>query len=282
MKFKSPKFGSTIVFIILIIGIVALALGGYLTPISRLLLNPLIAAQTWISVRFQAIQGLITDPADVTTLRQDNAELEAEIARLQVQNIALQQELVEARVLSSLVDYARSRTENRYVAASVIGRDTNPFMHYVIINRGSDDGLRRGMPVVTQQGLVGQISAVIADAARVQLINDPGSTVNVLLQEAETEAVLAGGITGELTLELIPQSAILRSGDLIVTSGYGGSYPANLLVGQVSTIRSNAYDLFQSASVQPAVDFSQLEIVLVIVNFQSIDISPLIPDSGAP
>jgi len=242
----------------------------------------LIAAQTWISVRFQAIQGLITDPADVTTLRQDNAELEAEIARLQVQNIALQQELAEARVLSSLVDYARSRTENRYVAASVIGRDTNPFMHYVIINRGSDDGLRRGMPVVTQQGLVGQISAVIADAARVQLINDPGSTVNVLLQEAETEAVLAGGITGELTLELIPQSAILRSGDLIVTSGYGGSYPANLLVGQVSTIRSNAYDLFQSASVQPAVDFSQLEIVLVIVNFQSIDISPLIPDSGAP
>lgn len=282
MKFKSPKFGSTTVFIILIIGIVALALGGYLTPISRLLLNPLIAAQTWISVRFQAIQGLITDPADVTTLRQDNAELEAEIARLQVQNIALQQELAEARVLSSLVDYARSRTENRYVAASVIGRDTNPFMHYVIINRGSDDGLRRGMPVVTQQGLVGQISAVIADAARVQLINDPGSTVNVLLQEAETEAVLVGGITGELTLELIPQSAILQSGDLIVTSGYGGSYPANILVGQVSTIRSNAYDLFQSASVQPAVDFSQLEIVLVIVNFQSIDISPLIPDSGVP
>jgi rod shape-determining protein MreC len=266
MKFKSPKFGSTIVFIILIIGIVALALGGYLTPISRLLLNPLIAAQTWISVRFQAIQSLITDPADVTTL----------------QNIALQQELAEARVLSSLVDYARSRTENRYIAASVIGRDTNPFMHYVIINRGSDDGLRRGMPVVTQQGLVGQISAVIADAARVQLINDPGSTVNVLLQEAETEAVLAGGITGELTLELIPQSAILRSGDLIVTSGYGGSYPANLLVGQVSTIRSNAYDLFQSASVQPAVDFLHLEIVLVIVNFQSINISPLIPDSGVP
>lgn len=282
MKFKSPKFGSTIVIIILITGIVALALGGYLTPISRLLLNPLIAAQTWISVRFQAIQSLITDPADVTTLRQDNAELEAEIARLQVQNIALQQELVEARVLSSLVDYARSRTENRYVAASVIGRDTNPFMHYVIINRGSDDGLRRGMPVVTQQGLVGQISAVIANAARVQLINDPGSTVNVLLQEAETEAVLAGGITGELTLELIPQSATLQSGDLIVTSGYGGSYPANLLIGQVSTIRSNAYDLFQSASVQPAVDFSQLEIVLIIVNFQSIDISPLIPDSGVP
>jgi rod shape-determining protein MreC len=282
MKFKSPKFGSTTVFIILIVGIVALALGGYLTPISRLLLNPLIAAQTWISVRFQAIQGLITDPADVATLRQDNVELEAEIARLQVQNIALQQELAEARVLSSLVDYARSHTESRYVAASVIGRDTNPFMHYVIINRGSDDGLRRGMPVVTQQGLVGQISAVIADAARVQLINDPGSTVNVLLQEAETEAVLMGGITGELTLELIPQSAILQSGDLIVTSGYGGSYPANLLVGQVSTIRSNAYDLFQSSSVQPAVDFSQLEIVLVIVNFQSIDISPLIPDTGAP
>lgn len=67
-----------------------------------------------------------------------------------------------------------------------------------------------------------------------------------------------------------------------MTSGYGGNYPSNLLVGQVSTVRSNAYDLFQSSSVQPAVDFSQLEIVLVIINFQPIDITPLIPNPAAP
>jgi rod shape-determining protein MreC len=282
MKVNSPKSVPSIVFILIAVGLVVLALGGYLTPVSRIVLNPLIAAQTWLSTRFQAVQNLITAPADVASLRQNNAELEAEISRLQVQIVELQQQYTEAQVLSSLVDFARSRSDNRYIAAAVIGRDPSPFLHYVIINRGSDDNLRRGMPVVTQQGLVGQIAAVTAGAARVQLINDPGSTVNVILQQSEIEAVLVGQITGEINLELIPQSAIVQTGDLIVTSGFGGNYPSNLLVGQVSTTRSNAYDLFQSASVQPAVDFSQLEIVLVIINFQTVDITPLIPTPGAP
>jgi rod shape-determining protein MreC len=282
MKVNSPKSVPSIVFILIAVGLVVLALGGYLTPVSRIVLNPLIAAQTWLSTRFQAVQNLITAPADVASLRQNNAELEAEISRLQVQIVELQQQYTEAQVLSSLVDFARSRSDNRYIAAAVIGRDPSPFLHYVIINRGSDDNLRRGMPVVTQQGLVGQIAAVTAGAARVQLINDPGSTVNVILQQSEIEAVLVGQITGEINLELIPQSAIVQTGDLIVTSGFGGNYPSNLLVGQVSTTRSNAYDLFQSASVQPAVDFSQLEIVLVIINFQTVDITPLIPTPEAP
>jgi rod shape-determining protein MreC len=276
MKVNSSSSISTVVFILVVIGVIALALGGYMTPLSRIVINPLIAAQTWLATRFQALQSLLTSPADITSLRQRNAELEAEIGNLQVQIVELQQQLTEAQVLSSLVDYARSRSENRYIAASVIGRDPSPFMHYVIINRGSDDGIRRGMPVVTQQGLVGQVAAVTAGAARVQLINDPGSTINVVLQQSEVEAVLVGEITGELSLTMIPQSATIQAGDLIVTSGYGGNYPANILVGQVSTIRSNAYDLFQSAVVQPAVDFSKLEIVLVIVNFQPIDITPLI------
>jgi rod shape-determining protein MreC len=282
MKAKSAKKIPVFVLILLGAGLIALALGGYLTPLSRVILNPIISAQTWISVRFQALQSFLNSPDDVTSLRQENAELEAEIARLQVQIIEIQQDLTEAQVLASLVDYARSRSENRYVAAAVIGRDPSPFLHYVIINRGSDDGLRRGMPVVTQQGLVGQISAVTAGAARVQLINDPGSTVNVLLQQSDIEAVLVGNISGEVNLELIPQAATVQGGDIIVTSGYGGDYPANILIGQVSTVRSNAYDLFQSSSVQPAVDFSQLEIVLIIINFQPIDITPLMPTTGIP
>jgi len=282
MKARFPKTIPTFVIVLIASGVIALALGGYLTPLSRMVLNPLISVQTWISTRFQAFQNILNAPADVSTLRQENIELQAEISRLQVQIIEIQQELTEAQVLASLVDYARSRSENRYIAAAVIGRDPSPFLHYVIINRGSDDGLRKGMPVVTQQGLVGQISAVTAGAARVQLINDPGSTVNILLQYSDTEAVLVGDISGEINLELIPQAAIIQTGDIIVTSGYGGNYPSNLLVGQVSTVRSNAYDLFQSASVQSAVDFSQLEIVLVITNFQPIDIAPLIPTPVAP
>lgn len=282
MKSNSPRSMQIFIFLMVALGIVGLALGGYLTPLSRIALNPVISAQTWLAKRYNAVQSLITQPEDVTTLRQQNAQLEAENSRLQVQIVELQQQVTEAQLLSTLVDYERQHVENQYIAASVIARDISPFMHYVIIDRGSDDGLRKGMPVVTNQGLVGRIAAVTAGAARVQLINDPGSSINVILQQSGVEAVLNGQITGEIELNMINQKASVQAGDLVMTSGLGGNYPANIVIGQVVTIRSEASSLFQSASVQPAVDFSQLDIVLIITNFQPIDVSPLIPSSSTP
>ena len=282
MKNTFPSTLKLTVLLIIAVGLVALALGGYLTPLSRFVLKPLISAQTWLATRYQAFQSYILEPADVSSLRQRNSELEAEIARLQVEIIELQQQVNETQVLSTLVDYARSRPENQYIAAAVIGRDPSPFFHYVIINRGSDDGLRSGMPVVTQQGLVGQIDSVTAGAARVQLINDPASSINVVLQQTTSDAVLVGSVTGELQLEMIPQDVTIQTGELVVTSGLGGNYPPNLVIGQVSIVRRQDYDLFQNASVQSAVKFSQLEIVLVIVNFLPVDITPLIPTAEPP
>src|SRR4030066_354436 len=282
MKSNTPHSMQLIVILLVALGLIGLALGGYLTPISRILVNPIVSAQTWLAQRYQGIQRLITQPEDVTTLRQKNAQLEAENSSLQVQIIELQQQVTEAQLLSTLVDYERRHVENQYIAAAVIARDISPFMHYVIIDRGSDDGLRKGMPVITQQGLVGSIAAVTAGAARVQLISARGASINVLLQQSDEEAVLKGQITGEIGLDMISQNATVQPGELVVTSGLGGKYPANIVIGQVVTIRSEAYSLFQSASVQPAVDFSQLEIVLIIINFQPEDISPLIPVPSNP
>jgi rod shape-determining protein MreC len=282
MKSNPPRTMQLFVFLLLALGIIGLALGGYLTPVSRIIMNPVISAQTWLAKRYHAVQSLITQPEDVTTLRQKNSQLEAENSRLQVQIVELQQQVTEAQLLSTLVDYERRHVDNKYVAATVIARDVSPFMHYVIIDKGSDAGLRKGMPVVTDQGLVGNIAAVTAGAARIQLINDPGSTINVILQKSDVEAVLNGQITGEIVLNMISQNAAVQAGDLVMTSGLGGNYPANIVIGQLVTIRNEASSLFQSASIQPAVDFSQLEIVLVITNFQPIEISPLVPTPGTP
>lgn len=272
----------TIILVLFVIGLIALALGGYLTPLSRLVLNPVVSAQTWLSVRFQALQNAIAAPQDLARLRQRNSEMEVEVSRMQTEIIVLKQQISETRVLSALVDFARVQPENRYLAASVIGRDPSPFLDYVIINRGSDDGLRRGMPVVTQQGLVGRIAAVTADAARVQLITDPASNINVKLEPSRAQAVVRGEVSGEISLAMIPQSAQVEIGDLILTSGLGGNYPTNILIGQVTGVRRRETDLFQSASVQPVVDFNQLEIVLIITNFRPIDISPLVSTPSAP
>lgn len=277
MNAKFPLPWQTIALLLVVIGVIGLAFAGYLTPVSRVILSPLVSAQTWVSTRFLALQSYLTEPRDVAELRQRNVELEAEVAHLRTQIIELQQQLSEYRILSALLDFARAYPEYQYIGASVIGRDPSPFVKYIHINRGSDDGIQRGMPVVTQQGLVGRVSKVTASAALVQLITDPGVTVNVRLEPTRAEAKLSGSITGDIELDLIPQDANIQTGDLVLTSGLGGNYPPDILVGQITGVRQQDYDLFQSASMQPVVDFDQLEIVLVITNFEPIDISPLQP-----
>lgn len=277
---NSSRTFQTVTLALLVIGILLLALGGYLTPVSRLALAPFIGAQTWLYTRYAAVRDLLTTPRDVARLTQRNAELEAEVARLQVDIINLQQQNADLQVLSALLDFARANPENEYVSAAVIGRDPSPFLQYVIINQGSDDGLRRGMPVVSSQGLIGRVAAVTANAARVQLISDPSSTVNVKLKNTGAEASLTGSITGELTLESIPQEASVSTGELILTSGLGGNYPPDILVGQVTGVRQSPVELFQTALVQPVEDFSKLDIVMVITNFQPVNIGPLLPTPG--
>lgn len=268
-----------ITLIVIAAGVLLLALGGYLSPLLNGTLKPINGVQAWLYTRFQAVQDFLQAPADIASLRQENAQLRSENANLQTEIITLQQQVSEIELLSALLDFARARPENAYQAAAVIGQDPSPFLHYVIINRGSDDGIRRGMPVVAQQGLVGRVAQVTANAARVELITDPAAQVSVRLQPSQVDGVLSGSIIGELGIDLIPQDAALQAGDLVFTSGIGGVYPSNILIGQVNSVRQEATALFQTATVQPAVDFSRLEIVLIIVNFQPLDVSPLLPES---
>jgi rod shape-determining protein MreC len=282
LKFPSPRSTQPFVLVLLAIGIVLLALGGAFAPLTSLGLGAVVNVQTWLALRFQVVQDFISTPNDVASLLRRNAELEAEVARLQAEVVALQQQVSETQVLSTLLGFVQDNPENEYVSAAVIGRDPSPFLHYVIINRGADAGLRRGMPVVMQDGLVGRVDAVDATAARVQLITDTLSRVNIRLQQSGAEAVLTGSVTGEIRLEMIPQEAQVTVGDVIITSGLGGEYPPNLIIGQVTNLRKQDFDIFQNAAVQPSVDFASLSYVLVITNFRPVNTQPLIPTPSAP
>lgn len=279
MKNSRSQFFRTATIIVVVVGLVLFALSGYMQPVFRTALSPFVSVQTWLSTRFMAVYDFVTVPRDVASLRAQNEALEKEVSGLQTQIIELEQQLREAQVLYALLNFARSSPQSTYVAAAVIGRDPSPFLHYVIIDHGSDAGLRHGMPVITDQGLVGRIDAVTATAARVELITDPGSVVNVRLESTGTEAQIHGSVTGEITLEMVSQDVDLQPGELILTSGLGGGYPADILVGQVVSVRSTDTDLFQSATVQSVVEFNSLQAILVITNFRPVDISPLIPST---
>ena len=275
-NFSSRSVQTTILFL-LVAGILALALSGSLGSASGNFNILLVNVQSWIFTRFVVIQEFFTVPRDVVALRQRNTELESEVSRLQAQVVQLQNSVSQADALAALVNFSRTSPENSYTAASVIGRDPSPFLRYIIIDKGSNEGLRRGMPVVTDQGLVGRVDAVINSAARVQLITDTSSAVNVRLDKAKKEAILTGTVAGDVILDLLPQDVTIEPGDLVLTSGLSGGFPADLIVGQILNTKKRDSDLFQQAVVQPVVDFTKLKIVLIITDFRPVDITPLVP-----
>lgn len=266
-----------LILVIVIAGVLILAISGYLTPVFSVSVSPLISAQSWISERYLAFRDFFGSPRDMATLREENITLRNEVAQLQSEIISLQENLAQAEILYTLLDFARNNPEHEYEAATVIGREISPYLQYIIIDKGSNNGIRYGMPVVTQQGLVGRIDAVISDAARIQLITDAGSVVNVRLKTANVEGQVSGSITGEVSLNMVPIGAKVDIGEVILTSGLGGTYPPNIFVGQVLSMQSRQNALFQTGSVQPIVDFSSLSAVLVITNFKAVDITPLVP-----
>jgi rod shape-determining protein MreC len=269
MKRTSSRSLFALTLILLAVGLMVLSLAGYLRPIQGLLLRPLAGAQDWLAVRVAAVRDMLASPADVALLRQRVSELETENSRLQQDVISLREQLAEVEILSALLNYARTQPESRYVAADVIGRDISPFLRSVMIGRGSDSGIARGMPVVTERGLVGRVTEVFATVSRVQLITDPEAAVNVLLQSSRGDGVLVPQLNGELWIDLIDQSVTVTPGETILTSGLGGLFPPEVAIGQVISVRKRDFELFQQAVIQPSVDFDRLQIVLIITNFSS-------------
>jgi rod shape-determining protein MreC len=270
MSRTSSRALLALTFILIAGGLLILNLGGYLQAAEGLAMRPLGALQAWLSQRVTAIQTLVTSPADLATLRAENLRLEAEVARLERELIAVREQAAEAEVLAGLLGYARTRPESRYVAARVVGQDISPFIRSVWIDRGSDSGLQQGMPVVTERGLVGRVAEVYSTAARVQLITDPLSLVNVRLQSSRADGALQAQLNGELWVDAIDQTASVTPGELVLTSGLGGAFPADIPVGQILTVRKRDYELFQQAVVQPSADLENLLVVLVITNFQPV------------
>ncbi|MHC1771030.1 MAG: rod shape-determining protein MreC [Flexilinea sp.] len=261
--------------IFLIAGIILLALSGFLTSILNNVLDPIIQIQTWFSERVQIVYEFFTIPRDVVSLRQENQELQKTVSLLQTEIIQLQQDLKEADILYALLGFARGRPEETYIAAAVIGKDPSPFLQYVLIDKGTDDGVLYNMPVVTEKGLVGRIAAVTASAARVQLITDAGSLVNAIIEDVDTEGVVTGSVTSDITIGMVSQEAEIKAGQIIQTSGLGGNYPSDVVIGQVLNVNKVENELFQSAAVQPAEDFQNLQAVLVVANFRPSNIAPL-------
>jgi rod shape-determining protein MreC len=260
--------------ILLSAALFVLNLGGYLGSAREVVVRPLAGAQQWVSQRFFAAREFLTAPREASALLARIDELEAQNAALADQIIGLQEQAAESEILRALLNFARTSPESRYLAVSVIGLDPSPFVRSISIGAGSDRGLAYGMPVVSETGLVGRIIEVNATSSRVQLITDPQSAVNVRLQDSRAEGLVVAQPNSELQVDLISHEAQVSPGELVLTSGLGGVFPPDLPVGHIVSVRTRDFELFQQAVLEPVVDFANLEVVLIITNFQPVDQVP--------
>ncbi len=263
------------VLVLFVLGIAFFALSGYLNKVFDRVMTPVIGLQSTVMERLNFVINLFTISQSEVELAAENEELKKQVAELQNYIIQLQQNLNEADILYALLGFARSSPDEQYIPAKVIGKDPSPFLKYLLIDQGSDQGIRSGMPVVTNNGLVGRIEAVTASASRVKLITDSTSMINAVVTEVDAECMVQGSITGDVTIEMVSQDVKLEPGQIVQTSGLGGDFPSDFIIGQVLNVNQINNEIFQSASILPAENFSTLQAVLVVSNFSPANTAPL-------
>ncbi|MCP4541077.1 MAG: rod shape-determining protein MreC [Chloroflexi bacterium] len=271
---------------------------GYLTSIENTFHYVLDPLQRLFSGVTQVSGNLFETVREVRELRTQVDELQEQVDALTFENVSLRDYRAEVQSLRALLAFTDEFSISGYLGADVvsreacttfpcgevIGEEPNPYLHYVTINVGAQQGIEVGMPVVSGgAGLVGRIAQVAPRTAKVQLLTDRESAITAILQTSRATGLVVGQPDGTLSMEYIPQEMGIgvgngeddqeenaSAGDIVLTSGLGGFMPKGLVIGQVTEIQQMDYELFQTAIVRPAVDFSRLELVLVITSFEQI------------
>lgn len=264
------------------VGLLAVGQTPWFEPVRNVLLWPLSAIQRSVSTAWGNISRLLENNPDAAALQQRLAELEAENDRLNAEIVRLRQNENELRIVKGLLEYAGSQPDNKYLPANLVGRSTSPFLNFLILDKGSDDGIQRGMPVVTGDGLVGRVVEVTSSACKVLPVTDPESAVAARLLESREQGMVVGRLGGGLEMQFITQQTRVQPGEVVVTSGLGGAYPPGIVIGTVAAVQQLTYEVQQRAEIVPAVDYNRLETVLIITNFQPADFSPFFQSTPAP
>lgn len=238
-----------------------------LQPVESLVLVALAPVQSGLTLVADQVRGVGQTVYDLAELRQRNKQLQDAVDRLMVENVRLREVESENQNLLSLLNFVEANPFYQYTASRVIGRDPGNLLGYIMIDAGRRSGIKSGMVVITERGLVGQVTDVAETSSKVLLITDPLSGVNAVVQRSRATGLVRGEVGGLLRLEEIPQEANLEMGDIVLTSGLGSTFPRGLVVGQVTDIAKHDVDMFQRAVLHPTVDFNRIEVVLLITNF---------------
>jgi len=196
-------------------------------------------------------------------VRQENRDLKQKIEQLEIERVRLSEDAEQAHRLQALLGF-KEQFIARTVAAQVIGSSGSERSRSIYIDKGSRDGLKADMAVITADGIVGKVLRGVQDhVGSVLLINDQTSGVGAILEKSRLQGVLRGTAAGEVVLEKVMTDESVQAGERVLTSGGDRIFPKGLLVGTVTKV-SPGPELFLNIRVKPAADLGRLEEVLVI------------------
>jgi len=206
------------------------------------------------------------------TAQKNNEAMRAELDRLKIRNTELESRALEADRLAALLNFRTAHSETAMIAAHVISASPDSGSLVINIDRGSRDGIRRDMGVITPDGVVGKILAVYPDISQVLLLGDKESGVGSLLADTRTQGPVKG--TGEplLSLDYISNDEKVTVGEAVVTSGQDRIFPKDLPVGTVVNFAADPKSPFMKIRVKPAAHLERLEEVLVLQTRQELDL----------
>ncbi len=234
--------------------------GDPIGPILLVLMRPLqIAAQETVAKLKEIRQGYVT----LRGIASENERLKGRIIELEAERNQLLEVEATNRRLRELLEF-RSQLLSGSVTAAVIGNSASTWFHSFILDKGSADGVLKGMAVVSPVGVVGQVVAVTSKSAKVLLITDPHSGVDVIVQRSRARGIVSGSLDSGTILKYAKRSEDVQEGDRLITSGLDGIFPKGLLAGTVTKVRKKSFGLFQYVEVALAVDPSRIEEVLVV------------------
>lgn len=209
------------------------------------------------------IKGFRENYDTLSGFKSENERLRKRVQALEVEK----QKLLEAEAtnqrLNQLLDF-RSHLPSKPILASIIANSANNWFQSCQLDKGSADGIRKGMAVVTPLGVVGQVVAVTPRTAKVLLLTDPNSGVDVLVQRTRSRGIVSGSLENGTVLKYVKRSEDIQAGDRLITSGMDGVFPKGMMVGIVTKVRKQHLGLFQFIEVLPAVQSERVEEVLVV------------------
>ncbi|MCP4681052.1 MAG: rod shape-determining protein MreC [Desulfobacterales bacterium] len=239
-------------------------------PAEQVILEIAAPFQKLIGYTVNTIRDIWLGYFNLVDAHQENKLLKMELDAIRMENSRYRELLATYERLQGLNQFKQTISKGVQVAR-VTGLDPTGWFKSIIIDKGKSDGLRLNMPVVHARGVVGRVVAVSPNYAKVLLIIDQNSAVDCLVQRSRAKGMVRGLSTEICRLDYVLESSDVIVGDIIVTSGLGGVFPKGLPVGHVLDIKGISGGLFKNIEIRPAVDFSKIEEILVILKE---DISP--------